>query len=244
MNKLLYSLFLGLLSGVLQAQDTVSVEFGPLYNYAHEDIPTTIEDGTGTLGTALTGQSVTWWCLQLTAASPDEENQPLDYYVGTDQSVLSTGYWSSSITDVNARSSILSAITNMYYTYESEILANTTSDGSNNQPGSAFQTAIWYLTEGYYSGIYSGTLDSDDIASLISWNGGDTGMLETESNSWVSAMLNAALDGAGAGKTAYFLDQGGSTDLQTLVIFTIPEPSSAVLIGLGIVTFTRRRRKL
>jgi hypothetical protein len=220
---------------------TIDLSFGNLYGADHFNDPTTVTGGTG-LGASLIGSSFIWTCLDDTSTSPD--NASFTFNVGTTEAALGTGIWNSTISNVDHRNAILSGVKNMFYNFEFDIITDISGEGNNNTPGTAFQVATWYLTQGYINNIWNGTLDNTAINNLLAWDGGGN-YLPASTNSWVEDLLVSSTNGtAAAGREMYL---ASSTDpgspLQGVALFTVPEPGSALLIAsCGFLFLLRRRR--
>lgn len=223
----------------IQAQ-TVDIYFGSLYNYDRNNDPTVVHSGTGVLGQAFAGHEFYWACLDVTKDIPIRE----EYTVTVDLAQVF-----GSFTDSMSSATMISidnAIGNMFYKYQSQLVADVGSVGYNDLPFSGFQEAVWYIVEGYDRGVWSGELDAAGIAALIAWN--DPEGLKTISQiPWIATMLSSALDDTVVkGQMFYALDPSNVN--QAVVLFptvpiTIPEPGSLVLAScLGALTLVRRRR--
>ena len=224
-----------------QAQ-TVDLSFGNLYGADHFQDPNTVTGGTG-IGASLVGQNFLWVCLDQNALSPDNAAFT-GWAISTDSSALTTGIWDTVITTPSHRDAILTAVKNMYYNYESQLIADISGDGSNNTFGTAFQMASWYFTTGYENSIWNGTLDSTAISNLLAWDGGGGALLPASGFSLITDMLNASLDGTlAAGRDFYVASPGSPSTYQGVALFVVPEPGSALLIAsCGILLILRRRR--
>jgi hypothetical protein len=220
---------------------TIDVEFSNLYNADHILAPTLVTGGTG-FGSDLVGEKFLWVCLDFTTVSPD--NQSLTFSVGTDESALTSGIWGQgSLADLSARQAILAGVSNMFYTYQTELFADITGDSLVNTAATGFQMAAWYLANGYENNIWNGVLDATSINSLIAWDGGNFLMSASE-NSWVNDMLLAALNTAPPGSpTVYYASPTGGDSFQSVAMFLVPEPSSCLLVGLSGGWFLLRRRR-
>jgi hypothetical protein len=230
------------LSFEVQAQ-TIDISFGNLFGANHLNDPTSVTAGSG-LGASLAGQNFIWVCLDDSSDSPD--NSSFTFNVGTTEPVLGTGIWNNSITNLAHRNAILAGVKNMFFNFESQIFADITGDGTNNTPGTAFQMATWYLTEGYMNNIWNGTLDSTAIANLLGWDGGGS-YLPASSNAWLADMLNSATDGTAAlGREMYLASSPDSNSLyQGVALFAVPEPGTALLISAcGFLLLLKRNRRL
>lgn len=239
-NRLYAILLAGLMLPCAIRAQTIDITFGNLFGANHFNDPTTVTAGTG-IGAGLTGREFIWVCLDDTSLSPDNSSQV--FQVGTTDAVLTTGIWNSTITTPAHRSAILSGVKNMFYNFEFDIINDITGEGDNNTPGTAFQMATWYLTQGYINNVWNGTLDTTAINNLLTWDGG--GMyLPASANSWVSDMLLSATDGAAAaGRDLYLASPSTGSPLQGVALFTVPEPGSALLIAsCGFLLLLRRRR--
>lgn len=228
---------------VVAGAQTVDISFGNLYGADHFNDPTTVTGGTG-IGASLIGSSFIWVCLDDTSTSPD--NASFTFNVGTTEAALGTGIWNGTITNMDHRNAILTGVKNMFYNYEFDIIADISGDGNNNTPGTAFQVATWYLTQGYINNVWNGTLDNTAINNLLTWNGGGN-YLQASANSWIEDMLLSATDGTAATGREMYL--ASSTDpgspVQGVALFTVPEPGSALLIAAcGFLILLRRRRWL
>lgn len=224
-----------------QAQ-TIDLTFGNLYGSDHFNDPNTVTGGTG-LGAGLAGQTFLWACLDQEALSPDN-TAFTNWTVSTDSSSLTTGIWGNIITNPSHRDAILTAVKNMYYNYESQLIADISGDGLNNTHGTAFQIASWYFTTGYENNIWNGTLDSTAISNLLAWNGGGGLLLPATGFSLITDMLNSSLDGTlASGREMYLASAGGTSPYQGVALFVVPEPGSAMLIAsCGLLLILRRRR--
>lgn len=221
---------------------TIDVSFGNLYNSNHVLDPTFVTGGTG-LGTSLVGETFLWVCMDITIPSPD--NSSHTFNIGTDHTALSTGIWGqATLADIAAREAITGGVSNMFFTYQSELLGDISGDGFNNTPGTAFQMATWYLANGYENNVWNGVLDATAVADLIAWDGG--GFLMTASgNSWVVDMLNASLNSAASvGQTTYFASAASDSNIQSVAMFMVPEPGSLLLVSLSGGWFFLRRRRV
>lgn len=228
----------------LKAQ-TADIYFSYLYGNSHGSNPTVISNGTGALGEAMEGQSFYWVCLDLGLTTPDDLT--MSYTLSTDPASLAGGLWSSMITDPSTRSSITTGVSNMYHAFRSELLADNSSAGFNNLPGTGFQEAVWYITEGYERNIWSGTLNQDAVDALIAWDGATTSLSSTASVTWIADMLQATQT-ASAGGQIIFANPVGAPGFQPVALLpyspiVIPEPSAlALLSGAGLTLVLRRRR--
>lgn len=219
----------------------VDIAFSNLYNANHIIAPTLVTDGTG-LGSGLVGEKFLWVCLDSSTLAPD--NRGLTYSIGTDQSALTAGIWGSgALADLAAREAIVGGVSNMFFTYQNELLADISGDEDVNTAATGFQMATWYLANGYENNVWNGVLDATAISDLIAWNG--NGFLMTASeNSWVVDMLNASLNSAASvGQTVYYASPTSDGDFQSVALFMVPEPSSWLLVGLSGGWFLLRRRR-
>jgi hypothetical protein len=220
---------------------TLDISFSNLYNADHILAPTLVTGGTG-FGSDLVGEKFLWVCLDFTTASPD--NRSLTFNVGTDESALTAGIWGQgSLADLSARQAILAGVSNMFYTYQSELFTDITGDELVNTAATGFQMAAWYLANGYENNIWNGVLDATSINSLIAWDGGNF-LMPASSNSWVADMLLATLNTAPPGSpTVYYASPTGADSFQSVALFLVPEPSSCLLVGLSGGWFLLRRRR-
>jgi hypothetical protein len=220
---------------------TADITFGNLFGADHFNDPTFITGGTG-LGASLAGNSFIWVCLDDTSTSPD--NTSVTFNIGTTEATLGTGIWNSTITNISHRNAILTGVKNMFYNFEFDIIADISGNGTNNTPGTAFQVATWYLTQGYINNVWNGTLDTTAINNLLTWNGGGS-YLQASTNSWVADLLNSATNGTAAtGREMYLAGSADSNSpIQGVALFNVPEPGSALLVmAYGMLFLVRRRR--
>lgn len=221
---------------------TIDIAFSNLYNANHILAPTLVTEGTG-LGSDLAGEKFLWVCLDFSTQSPD--NGSYTFAVGTDHTALTSGIWgSSSLADISARQAILAGVSNMFFTYQSELFTDIMGAEMVNTAATGFQMATWYLANGYENNVWNGVLDATAVADLIAWDGGGYLMMAS-GNNWVTDMLNASLNsGASTGQTVYYASPGPSDNFQGVALFMVPEPSSCFLVGLsgGWFLLLRRRR--
>jgi hypothetical protein len=228
--------------------NTFDIEFGSLYGAGRDTNPTRILDGTGELSDELVGGEFYWVCLDQSLDNPSGLHV---FNVSTSPEVLTNGFWDSGATlslQTNA-ATILGAVANIYYNYESDILTDFSGyKGGVGGAGYAFQSAVWALTTGFKYGYWEGELTSEKIDTIVAWYyPGDPSMDLTRT------YLYSALDGTAAqGKQVYYgnakIEEAGDSELQSVMLFkAVPEPSS-VLLMLGaagaIGVLSRRRMRL
>lgn len=247
MNRLLRTFALSVLFIMpsLKAQNVVDVRFGELYGNSHSTtFQTEVLSGTGPIGSALAGNTLYWVCLDLGTTEP-EPGEVSTYTLLNDATGLSGGLWGDEINDSITMNSIAVAVSNMFSFYRSDLLSDLSGTGSNNTPGSAFQVATWYFTEAYANNIWSGTINQQTINSLLTWNGGGY-LMQASTNTWLRDMLQASLVDAPTQQVFFANPTVAGMQPVALLSFNsipVPEPGSAVLVGLcGMLGILRRRR--
>lgn len=183
-----------LVTSSLSAQDVLQIRFGELYGNDHSTTSQTeVISGTGSVGTALEGNTLYWVCLDLGTTEPTA-GAVATYTLLDSATGLDGGLWGSDITDEASMNSIGRAVSNMFSFYKDDLLTSLNGNGSNNTAGTAFQTATWYLTEAYSANVWSGTINQQAIDNLIAWNGGGYLMAaQTPANTWLRDMLQATI---------------------------------------------------
>jgi len=155
----------------------------------------------------------------------------VDIFHGFNFAVQSYNSFATSISTISAQAAIdLGRLFTNYHT----LIDSTSSSGTNE---AAFQLAVWEI-------VNEGTGNYD----LTTGNFKATGTSSALANSWLQNLMNNPSDSA---YTANFwtvdsmITKGHGTAQDIVVFAPVPEPTiySMMVVGLGLIGFTLRRRK-